>query len=123
VPLLARLVYSFCYPLYVWSWLLVVLYVGLRYLNFPHPIETYARESVLPFYVLHHPVVVTVAAFVVTWPLGVWPKFFLIVFISFTLVLTIYEFGIRRVNFMRLLFGLKPRPRPLPIPVGPMAIP
>ena len=107
VPLLARLTYAFLYPLYVWSWLLVVLYAGLRWLNFSHPIQVYARESVLPFYVLHHPVVITVAAFVVTLNLSLWAKFFLIVFISFPTILAIYEFGIRRWTLTRLLFGLK----------------
>jgi hypothetical protein len=52
-------------------------------------------------------VVLVVASFVVTWNLGVWPKFATILGTVFVLTLGLYEFGVRRWAPMRLLFGLK----------------
>jgi glucan biosynthesis protein C len=97
---------SIFWSLFVWSWLLAVLFVGIRWLNFPNRAQHYAQESVLPVYVIHHPVVLVVASFVVTWNLGVLPKFMVILVVVFGLTLAIYEFGVRRWPATRLLFGL-----------------
>ena len=107
-PEAMTLVYAILWSLDIWAWLLAVLYLGLRWLDRPHPLVTYARESVLPFYVLHHPVVLTVASFAVTWDLAVWPKFFLMVVLAFGITIGLYEFGVRRWAVARMLFGLGP---------------
>jgi glucans biosynthesis protein C len=96
------------WSLFVWSCLLSVMYLGIRWLNFPNPALRYAEESILPVYVIHHPVVLLIASFVVTWNLGVWPKFALILVLVASMTLTIYEFGVRRWTITRLLFGLNP---------------
>jgi hypothetical protein len=96
----------------VWSWLLAVLYLGIRWLNFPNRMLRYAEESVLPVYVIHHPVVLLIASFVVTWNLGVWPKFAVILIIVAVLTLGIYEFGVRRWRAARPMFGLNPAAAP-----------
>jgi len=99
---------ALAWSLYVWAWLHAVLYLGIRWLNFPHPVITYARESVLPLYVVHHPFVLLIASFVVTWSAGVWPKFLLIVVPVLAIAVAIYEFGVRRWNPARVIFGLEP---------------
>jgi len=99
---------ALAWSLYVWAWLHAVLYLGIRWLNFPHPVITYARESVLPLYVVHHPFVLLIASFVVTWSAGVWPKFLLIVVPVLAIAVAIYEFGVRRCNPARVIFGLEP---------------
>jgi hypothetical protein len=104
----AQLAQSFLWSLFVWSWLLAVLYLGIRWLNFPNRMLRYAEESVLPVYVIHHPVVLLIASFVVTWNLGVWPKFAVILMMVAILTLGIYEFGVRRWRATRLMFGLNP---------------
>jgi hypothetical protein len=105
-PVLAQVVQSILWSLFVWSWLLAVLYLGIRWLNFSNRAQRYAQESVLPVYVIHHPIVLVVASFVVTWNLGVWPKFLVILVLVAALTLAIYEFGVRRWPATRLLFGL-----------------
>jgi hypothetical protein len=107
----AQVAQSLTWSLFVWSWLLAVMYLGIRWLNFPNRAQHYAQESVLPVYVIHHPLVLLVASFVVTWNLGVWPKFIVILVLVFALTLSIYELGVRRWTVMRLLFGLGPLPR------------
>lgn len=104
------LTFSVFWTFEVWSWLLAVLYLGIRWLDFPSRVMRYLEESVLPFYVLHHPVVLTVASFVVTWNLPAWPKFFAILVTAGPITLAVYEFGVRRWALMRTIFGLRPPP-------------
>ncbi len=102
----ARAVFALLWGLNVWCWLIAVLYLGIRWLDFPKPALTYLQQSVLPFYVIHHPVVLLVASFVVTWNLPVWAKFSIILPSVFGITLALYEFGVRRWAPMRLFFGL-----------------
>jgi glucans biosynthesis protein C len=113
-PAAMQAAYALLWSLYVWSWLHAVLYLGLRWLNFPSRAQQYAQESVLPVYVIHHPVVLLVASFVVTWNLGVWPKFAVILVTVVAVTLAIYEFGVRRWAVTRLVFGLYPLPHAEP---------
>jgi surface polysaccharide O-acyltransferase-like enzyme len=96
----------------IWSWMLAVLNLGIRRLNFGSRLTAYLADSILPFYVLHHPVVVIVASAVVGLPLGVWPKFLLVAAVSLAITLCVYELGVRRWPPTRFLFGLKPLPAP-----------
>jgi len=115
-PAVLQALYALLLSLYIWSWLHAVMYLGLRWLNFPNRIQSYAQESVLPVYVIHHPLVLLVASFVVTWNVGVWPKFLVILTAVAVLTLTIYEFGVRRWPITRLVFGLYQLPPAEPKP-------
>jgi surface polysaccharide O-acyltransferase-like enzyme len=72
----------------------------------------YANEAVLPFYVLHETVIVGVAYFVLSWPIGAGAQYGLIALMSLAATLLIYDLGVRRSPLTRFLFGLKQ-------PVGP----
>jgi Acyltransferase family len=96
------------WSLFIWSWLHAVLCLGFRWLDFPHRALNYAQESVLAVYVIHHPIVLVVASFVVTWDLEVWPKFGVMLVLVATLTFAVYELGVRRWAVTRLLFGLGP---------------
>jgi glucan biosynthesis protein C len=104
--------FAVAWSLDIWSWLLAVLYLGIRWLDFENRAQRYARESIMPVYVIHHPVVLVVSSFVVTWSIGVWPKFVVVLMLVFGLTLGIYEFGVRRWPLMRVLFGLSASQRP-----------
>ncbi len=92
-----------------WSWIFALLGIARRYLTFTNPFLKYANEAVLPFYILHQPVLVSVGFFVVRWSIPVLGKYFVILGISFIVIMAIYEFLVRRFNFMRFLFGMKPK--------------
>lgn len=109
--LLQHLTYSTLWALMVWSWIVVVLYVTIHWLDFANRVTSYLAESILPFYVLHHPVVVFVASAVITLQLSVWPKFALVAGISLAVTLALYEFLVRRWAPTRFVFGLKPLTR------------
>jgi peptidoglycan/LPS O-acetylase OafA/YrhL len=65
------------------------------------------HESVLPFYILHQTVILTIGFFVVRWAIPDLAKFVVIAASSFAIIVAIYEFAIRRHNAMRFLFGMK----------------
>jgi glucan biosynthesis protein C len=95
-----------------WCWLLTIFGFGFRHLSRNKPTLHYANEAVLPFYILHQPVILCVAFFVVHWPIPDMLKFLIIISISFAMVMAIYEVFVRRTNALRFLFGMKLRIKP-----------
>jgi len=93
----------------MWSCILAVLGYGMRYLNNNHPVLAYANEGVLPFYILHQPVILILGYFIIPLPLPILAKYLVIASLAFGITLGLYEYGIRRVNPLRRVFGLKPR--------------
>lgn len=90
-----------------WNWTLAILGFGMKNLNFNKPILSYANEAVLPFYILHQPVLLTVGYFVVQWSIPAALKFLVIDALSFIVIMALYESGVRRWNVIRFLFGMK----------------
>ncbi len=93
--------------LWSWCWVLAILGFGMKHLNFNSPILSYANEAVLPFYILHHPVLLSVGYFVVRWAVPAVVKFAIIDALSFAIIMALYEFVVRRFNVIRFLFGMK----------------
>src|SRR6516225_392363 len=72
----------------------------------------YANQAVLPFYLLHEPVIVALAWITVRWHAPILVKYPLLVAASFTATLALYELAVRRYRVTRLLFGMKPASAP-----------
>lgn len=89
-----------------WCWSLVALHLGMRYLDFSNAWLDYGKEAVLPFFIVHQPVIVVIALFVVQWNTGMGLKALVVVVGSFVISLGIYELVIKRVAFLRVLFGM-----------------
>ena len=68
----------------------------------------YANEAVLPFYLLHEPVIVAAAWLIVRWHAPDPGKYAALVILSFAATLGLYEMLIRRFRITRLLLGMKP---------------
>lgn len=94
-----------------WFWIVAIVSLGLRFFTFTNRLLAYLDEAFYPVYVLHMPVLSIIGYFVVRWPLGVPWKFLIILIATFIVTLSLYDFGIRRFNVMRYLFGMKPKPR------------
>jgi glucan biosynthesis protein C len=86
---------------------LTMLFVGMRFLDFTNKWLRYAQEAVLPFFILHQPVIVVLAFFVVQWEASIAVKLPIVVLGSFVISLGLYEALIRHVGPMRALFGMK----------------
>jgi peptidoglycan/LPS O-acetylase OafA/YrhL len=78
-----------------------------HYLNRDSKFRKLANVAIFPFYLLHQPVIVVVGYFVVSMHVPVLLKFVLITSTSFTVVAGLYWLIIRRINFLRLIFGMK----------------
>jgi len=94
----------------VWCWLLALLGLGRRHLRFNHPFLKYATEAVYPWYILHQTVIVAIGYYVTGWNLGLWSKFAVVAVAMIIVTGGLYEFVIRRIPWLRPLFGLKIRP-------------
>ena len=90
-----------------WAWLLTFLGFAIHHLNFNNSFLKYANEAVLPFYILHQTVIVTVGYFIRNWQWIVFPKYLFLASVSFAIIMILYEFLVRRMIFLRFLFGMK----------------
>jgi glucan biosynthesis protein C len=98
-----------CAVVDAWCWSVVMLYVGMRFLDFSNRWTRYGQEAILPFYVLHQPVIFAVAFYVVQWPASVTVKMLTVVLASFIITIGIYELLVRRLAPLRAVFGMKGR--------------
>lgn len=94
-----------------WCCVLAILGFGRKHLNYGTPFLKYANEGVLPFYILHQTLILSVGYFVVQWTIPDLLKWLIILPVSFVLIMVLYEFLVRRFNVMRFLFGMKPLPK------------
>ena len=92
-----------------WCWLLTFMGFASHHLNFSNRFLEYANEAVLPFYILHQTVIVVIGYFIRDWTRAVMPKFLLLASTSFIIILVLYEYVVKRVNILRVLFGMKIR--------------
>lgn len=90
-----------------WAWLLTFLGFASRHLNFSNRFLSYANDAVLPFYILHQTVIVTLGFFIADWGIAVFPKFLFMVVVNFAIIMILYEFLVKRIGVLRYLFGMK----------------
>jgi glucan biosynthesis protein C len=88
---------------------LTMVFVGMRFLDFSNQWLRYGQEAALPFFVLHQPVIIVIAFFVVLWDTGIGIKLPVVVLSSFLVSIALYEGIIRRLPPLRLIFGMKAR--------------
>jgi peptidoglycan/LPS O-acetylase OafA/YrhL len=94
-----------------WCWTMVMMYIGMRYLNHTNKWLQYGREASYPFYFVHQPVIIFIAFYAVEWEIGLLVKMLAVVFGSLVVSLGLYELLVRRINPVRALFGMKPPPK------------
>ena len=90
-----------------WCWLFAILGFGMRFLAFDRPLLRYANEGVLPFYILHLPVMLGIGYFVMTWEIHDFLKWTIVFTSSFIVIIMLYVFLVRKFELFRFLFGMK----------------
>ena len=99
----------FLQALNTWCWLLAILGLGSQFLNRDNRFLSYANEAVLPFYILHQTIIISIGFYVVQWDAGVALKYLTISTTSLVAIMLIYELLVRRINVLRFLFGMRLR--------------
>jgi peptidoglycan/LPS O-acetylase OafA/YrhL len=100
-----------------WAWTVVVLNIGMRASLLQRPVSERLGDAVLPLYVIHQPVILAVAFFVVQWPLGILPKWLVVFGISLAVTLALVELALR-TPVMRIILGARVRPAVSTIPAS-----
>ncbi|UCF38417.1 MAG: acyltransferase [Acidobacteriota bacterium] len=106
-PYLAEPAYWILSSANIWFWILAILGYGYRYLRFRNRLLTYSNEAVYPFYILHQTITVIVGYHMVHWNAPILVKFVLLALATFAGSWVIYAGLIRRLPWLRPLFGLK----------------
>lgn len=90
-----------------WGWIVGLLWLGGRFLNFTNRFLAHVNEMVLPFYILHQTVIIFIAFFVVQTSLVIPAKYIITAVISFIAITALYELLVSRIGVLRFLFGMK----------------
>lgn len=101
--------------LYSWCAIVALLGYGMRYLTAGSPLLVRANEGVLPFYILHQPVILLIGYFVIPLPLAPAVKWLIIAPLAFAVTVAVYEYAVRRSEVLRVAFGLKPHKPAVPV--------
>lgn len=90
-----------------WSWLLVIIAVGDRYLSVSNKWLKYGNQASMPFYVLHQPIIVMLGFLVadVSWSIPI--KLIFLIVAAFLIIIVLYQFLIVKISILRILFGMK----------------
>ena len=88
-------------------WIFAIFGLGYSYLNHQSPLIVYLSKAAYPVYIIH--LVSQYLSDYLIFPLNlnIWLKYITVLVLSFLLSFVIYEFAIRRIKFIRPLFGLK----------------
>jgi glucans biosynthesis protein C len=89
-----------------WCAIVAVLGFGYRHLNVDNAWRRYLTEAVFPLYILHQTLILVLAHAVARWALPPAAEAALLMVATLALGLLGYE-AVRRVNWLRPLFGLK----------------
>jgi peptidoglycan/LPS O-acetylase OafA/YrhL len=105
-----------------WAWVHVVLGLGMRARWFRRPLARSVSAAAMPFFLVHQPVILAIAFFVVRWDAGIPAKWAVVVLGSFVLS-AVLATALARLPLVSTMFGVKRatrsgaprRSRPLPI--------
>jgi hypothetical protein len=90
-------------------WVMFILSLTAKYMNFNYKVLTYGNETFLPFYILHQTIILCVGCFFIRWNIGIGPKYLIIALVSFAPIMTLYDLLVKRFNLMRFFFGMRPK--------------
>lgn len=104
---LLELFYRMLWGFSCWFWLVALLSLGTRFLSFTNRILPYANEAVLPVYILHQTVIVIATFFVLKLSLSIPLALILVLISSSAGSLLIYDLIVKRIKWIRFLFGMR----------------
>jgi hypothetical protein len=97
-----------------WAWAVAALSVGMRVARFRRPLPGAVADSAMPFFLVHQPVILGLAFFVVAWDDGIPVKLPVLLVVSLAISASV-AWLLSRATVTRRLLGVKPRSS---LPVG-----
>ncbi len=79
---------------------------GYRYLNRPMALVQYVSKAVLPIYIIHMAVLFAVGNMILPLAIPAWIKFVIVIVLTIGLCFAIYEWVIKRANWLHRWFGM-----------------
>jgi peptidoglycan/LPS O-acetylase OafA/YrhL len=89
------------------SWSLVIISLGMRYLDFRNRWLEYGQTAIMPLFLLHQPVIIIIAYYIVQWDAGIQVKLPIVLLGSLAVTLALFEGVIKCVEPLRSFFGIK----------------
>jgi hypothetical protein len=90
-----------------WCWTAFMLFIGMRYMDRDSQVLRYSQATILPFFVVHQPVILAIAYVVVQWEASIPIKLLVVVLGAFVVSIGLCELIIKRVPILRGMFGMK----------------
>ena len=103
---------------YMWWVIAGLMGAAEHFLNRPSAALSYLTEAVFPYYILHQTVIILIGVALAPYLVGAVPEFLLVALGTAAVCGLLHEYIIRRVAFLRPLFGLKQKPASVPIVSG-----
>ncbi len=97
---------QFLWAVVAFSWSLLVLFVGTRFLDHTSARLVYLQQAVLPFFIVHQPSIIVIAFFVVLWDASIPVKALVVIGAALAASLGLYEFVIRPIRPLQRVFGI-----------------
>lgn len=91
----------------LWSWIIVLFAFAANYLNQKSKLLSYCNTAVYPFYILHQTITIILGYYLMNIEMGFILKFSIMAIGTFLACWLLYEFVIRKIKWLRPLFGLK----------------
>lgn len=109
VPYISQLI-DMLDVLYAWSFIVLLLGLGQRFLNRPSKALTYLTGAVFCYYILHQTITIAAGYYLTQMALGAWTEFALVMAATIVGCVAGYEI-VRRIPYLRLFFGVKVSPK------------
>lgn len=94
-----------------WFWTLLLLLFGSKSLDLDNDWLRYCKQAIMPFFLVHQPVIFVVSFYVVRWEAGIAVKLLGVLVGSFLVVMGIYELLVKRIGVLGNLLGVKKNSR------------
>ena len=94
-------------------WIFAIFGMGYKYLNKPSKLLSHLSEGAYPIYIVHMIFIYLGSIIIVPLQMSPLVKFILLSVFTLATSYLCYNFVLRRINWIRPLFGLKPIPRKL----------
>lgn len=99
----------FVFSVTSWCTAVFLLAFGQRHLNFSNKWLVCGNRTIMPIYLLHQPVIILIAFYVVQWEADILVKLPLVVLSSFLVTVSLVELAVQRFKPIQVFMGMKPR--------------